>query len=156
MSQPRRVDQNALRTNQVFIIALLLIAFVGNIVPLVAFIAAVMLIGALYPAARLFVLIYQHALKPSGLVKPDVIEDNPEPHRFAMLLGGIFSMLATLSLIVGWSAIGWALALLVVFLAGLNLFVGFCAGCFMYYQLNRFGVAGFDRAPLANPNQKVG
>ncbi len=29
---------------------------------------------------------------------------------------------------------------LVVFVAAVNLFLGFCAGCFMYYQLARRGI----------------
>ncbi len=33
-------------------------------------------------------------------------------------------------------------------LAALNLFVGFCVGCFVYYQLNRLGVPGFLHSPL--------
>jgi hypothetical protein len=41
------------------------------------------------------------------------------------------------------------LAWLVVTLAALNLFLGFCAGCFVYYQLNRLQVPGFDHRPLA-------
>jgi hypothetical protein len=33
-------------------------------------------------------------------------------------------------------------------LAGLNLFLGFCLGCFTAYRLNRLGLPGFDRSPL--------
>ena len=27
-------------------------------------------------------------------------------------------------------------------------FLGFCAGCFVYYQLSKLGVPGFDRRPI--------
>lgn len=144
----RKVDQNALRTNQALIILFLLVAFVLDIPALVIFIAAVMVIGALFPSARLFVLVYKHVLKPAGIIKPDVIEDNPEPHRFAMGLGGIVTTAASVALLAGVTALGWGLAFLVVGLAALNLFAGFCAGCFVYYQLNKLGVPGFDRAPI--------
>jgi hypothetical protein len=144
----RRVDQSALRVNQAFIIGLLLTAFLADIPLLVVFVAVTMVLGALYPPARLFVLLYQQVLKPLGLLKPDVIEDNPEPHRFALALGGVFTTFSALTLFTGLTAIGWGLAILVVVLAALNLLAGFCAGCFVYYQLNRLGVPGFNRAPL--------
>lgn len=144
----RKVDHSALRTNQAFIISLLILAFVLTAWPLVAFVSAVMLIGTLFPQAGLFKLVYFKVLKPAGIVKPDVKVDNPEPHLFAQLLGGIFTLLSTLALIVGGSVIGWGLAWLVVALAALNLFAGICVGCIFYYQLNRLGVSGFSRAPI--------
>jgi len=148
MSAARKVDQNALRTNQAIIIILLIAAFILEATALVAFVAIVMISGALYPPARLFVRFYQHALIPSGLLKPDVIEDNPEPHRFAMGVGGLFTAGSTLALLAGASMIGWILSGIVIVLAALNLFLGFCAGCFVYYQFNKLGVPGFDYAPV--------
>lgn len=144
----RRVDHSALRTNQAFIIALLLAAFILNLWPLVAFVSAVMLVGTLWPGAGLFKRIYQHILRPLGLVRPDVRVDNPEPYLFAQGLGGVFTLAGALALIAGWDVLGWALVWLVIALAALNLFAGFCAGCFIYYRLNRLGVPGFSRAPI--------
>lgn len=148
-SDMRYVDQSALRTNQAFIIAFLLLAFVLDLWLLVAFVSAVMLIGTLWPQAGLFKRIYRHVLKPGGLVKPDVIPDNPEPHRFAQALGGVFTLGAVIAFLLSVPLIGWALAWVVIVLAVLNLFLGFCAGCFVYYQLNRWGIPGFVRAPLS-------
>jgi hypothetical protein len=51
--------------------------------------------------------------------------------------------------LVGASAGGWVLTWLVVVLAALNLFVGFCAGCAVYYWLNRLKAPGFTKAPPA-------
>jgi len=42
--------------------------------------------------------------------------------------------------------VGWALIIVVIVLASLNLFAGWCAGCTMYYWLNRLGVPGFTRS----------
>lgn len=144
----RKVDQSALRVNQAFIIGLLLLAYVLDSVWLAAFVGVVMLLGTAVPGLSLFKRIYQHVLKPASLVKPQVITDNPEPHRFAQGFGGVVVALAVIALLAGQSVIGWALVGLVIVLAALNLFVGFCAGCFVYYQLNRLGVPGFARSPI--------
>src|SRR5579859_1508452 len=145
----RKVDHSALRTNQAFIITLLVLAFVLNAWWLVAFVSAVMLIGTAFPQAGLFKAVYFKVLKPAGIAKPDVKIDNPEPHLFAQGLGGVFTLLSTVALLVGGGAtVGWALSWLVVALAALNLFAGICVGCIVYYQLNRLGLRGFDRSPI--------
>ena len=146
--QDRRVDHSALRTNQAFIIGLLILAFVLNAPILVAFVCAVMVIGTINPSAGLFKAVYFYGLKPNGIVKPDVKQDNPEPHLFAQGLGGVFLLFASIALFAGVGALGWGLTWLVIALAALNLFAGICVGCIMYYQLHRFGVPGFTRAPL--------
>jgi len=145
----RKVDQSALKVNQGFIIAFLLLAFVVDSVWLVAFVAVVMLLGTAVPSLSLFKRIYQHGLKPAGIIKADIITDNPEPHRFAQGFGGVVVALAVLALLAGQTVLGWALVGLVVVLAALNLFLGFCAGCFLYYQLNKLGVPGFVRSPIS-------
>ena len=144
----RKVDQSALRVNQAFIIGLLILAFVLDNVWLVAFVGAVMLLGTAVPSLSLFKRIYQHGLRPAGIVKPDVVADNPEPHRFAQGLGGVVVAGSVAALLGGQAVLGWTLAWVVVALAALNLFLGFCAGCFVYYQLNRLGVPGFAHGPL--------
>ena len=144
----RTVDQSALRVNQVFIIGLLLLAFVLDVVWLVAFVGVVMLLGTAVPSLALFKRVYQHLLKPSGIVKPDLINDNPEPHRFAQGFGGIVVVASVIFLLSEQSVIGWALTWLVIVLAALNLFLRFCAGCFVYYQLNKLGIPGFGQNPV--------
>jgi hypothetical protein len=140
------VDHSALRTNQAFIIGLLVLAFIFNAPWLVGGVALVMLAGT---AARRpgFGLIYSTALKPLGWVKPDVLRDNPEPHRFAQGLGGSFLAAAVLAFLLGAPGLSWGLTWLVVALAALNLFAGFCAGCAVYYWLNRLSVPGFVKTP---------
>ena len=147
-SEVRRVDHSALRTNQATIITLLVLAFVLDTPLLVAFVAAVMLIGTAFPEAGLFKAVYARVLRPAGLARPDVRIDNPEPHRFAQGVGGAVLAVAILSFAGGIAALGWALSWMVVALAALNLFAGICVGCLMYYQLHRLGVKGFDRGPI--------
>lgn len=144
----RKVDHSSLKVNQAFIIAFLILAFVLNSVWLVAFVAAVMLLGTAVPSLSLFKRVYQHVLRPAGLVKPSVLVDNPEPHRFAQGFGGVVLLAAIAALGAGAAVIGWVLVGLVVVLAALNLFLSFCAGCFVYYQLHRLGVPGFARGPI--------
>ena len=144
----RNVDHSALKVNQAFIITLLVAAFVLDAEWLVVFVTAVMLIGTAFPALSLFKRVYLHVLRPAGLVKPNVIADNPEPHRFAQGFGGVVLLGAIGALYGGAATLGWALVALVVVLAALNLFLGFCAGCFVYYQLHRLGVPGFARGSI--------
>jgi hypothetical protein len=144
----RRVDHSAIRFNQAMIIVLLALAFVLNSVPLVAFVSLVMLVGTAVPRLALFQDIYRFLLRPTGIIKPDVIVDNPEPHRFAQGFGGVVAGLGIVTLLTGAAVAGWALTWLVILLAAANLFLGFCAGCFVYYQLNRLGLPGFRHSPL--------
>lgn len=144
----RKVDQSSLRVNQAFIIALLIPAFILDSLLLVALVSLVMLLGTAIPRLSFFKGIYSRILRPIGLIKPDIKRDNPEPHRFAQGFGGVVLLLAVVAFLLGVPAAGWALVWIVIGLAGLNLFLGFCAGCFIYYQLNRLEVPGFERSPI--------
>jgi hypothetical protein len=162
MSEPiTRVDHSALRVNQATIILLLIIAFVINVPWLVALVGLVMLIGAVFKQPG-FKFIYAGFLKPRGIVKPDVLADNPEPHVFAQGMGGAVLAIAVLAFLLNSLVIAWALTWLVIALAALNLFAGFCAGCFVYYWLGRLQLPGFSKQPPANtfpgmrPSHKVG
>jgi hypothetical protein len=145
----KSVDHTALRVNQAAIIGLLFVAFIFNAPLVVALVAAVMTYGAAthQPGFR---VLYTGFLKPRGLVEPDVITDNPEPHIFAQGFGAAVLWIGAIDLFAGLTVFGWGLTWLVAALAALNLFVGFCAGCAVYYWLNRFNVPGFIKAPPPN------
>jgi len=142
----RKVDHSAIRTNQAFIIGLLVIAFVLDAAWLVACVSAVMLIGTFFPNIALFKAVYWFLLRPLKIARPDVRRDNPEPHLFAQGVGGAVLLAATLAFLAGAPVVGWTLAWVVVALAALNLLAGICVGCLMYYWLNRLGVPGFKYA----------
>jgi hypothetical protein len=131
------VDHSALRVNQACIISLLIIAILLNTPWLVAAVAAVMLAGTAHPALAAFQQLYRQLLRPARLVRPDVREDDAAPHRFAQGLGGAMLAIAAGALFAGSALAGWILAGVVITLAAVNLFFGFCAGCFMYFQLAR-------------------
>lgn len=144
----KQVDHAALRTNQTFIIALSIAAFVTEHVWLAAAVGLAMFIGTMRSVPA-FGFIYKRLLKPLGWVKPDVIRDNPEPHRFAQGFGSVVMIAGAVALFVGAAVLGWALVWLVIALAALNLFGGFCVGCALYYWLNRLHAPGFSQSPPA-------
>jgi hypothetical protein len=139
------VDHAALRTNQAIIIGLLVAAFVADAPALVALVGALMLLGSAQSRTA-FVAVYR-LLRKTGRIRPEILQDNPEPHRFAQLLGGIFLALSTAAFVAGAADAAWALAGVVVLLAGINLFAGVCVGCAMYYWLGRLHLPGFSKAP---------
>jgi hypothetical protein len=142
------VDHAALRSNQAMIIVTLLVAFVVDAVLLVGLVAGLMLAGTAL-GTQAFRWVYVGALKPSRLVRPDPVPDHTAPHRFAQGLGGAFLVAAGLALVLAAPLVGWALVWLVMVLAAVNLLLGFCVGCFVYYWLARWRMPGFSHAPPA-------
>ncbi|HAE23396.1 MAG TPA: DUF4395 domain-containing protein [Spirochaetaceae bacterium] len=140
------IDHSALKANQYSIIFLALSAFVLDLPVIALSTAAVMILGTLIGKPG-FIPIYTLALKPLGLLKPDPIEDNAAPHRFAQGFGGVVLLGASLLALAGAQLAGWALVWLVIFLAALNAFAGFCVGCFIYYRLSRLRLPGFTQNP---------
>lgn len=146
MTGLKPVDHSALRTNQAVIIGLSLLAFVFDLGWLAGFVSLVMLLGMLAGRPG-FGFVYHRVLNPLGWAQADVVHDNPEPHRFAQGFGGVVLMGGTILLFWGASGLGWALVWLVIALAALNLFGGFCVGCAMYYWLGRLNMPGFVKSP---------
>jgi uncharacterized membrane protein YhaH (DUF805 family) len=135
-------DRTTLRVNQAFIITFLVVGFLLNQPVFVVFIAAVMAIGTAFPQAALFQRLYRDVLRPAKLLQPDLHAEDPAPHRFAQGMGAGVLILALIGFIVGALSLGWALTIVVIVLAAVNLVFGFCAGCFVYFQLQRFGLIG--------------
>jgi hypothetical protein len=130
-------DRTALRVNQALIITLLAIGFVANLPWLVVFVCAVMAVGRVFPKAALFQRLYRDVLRPSGLLRPDLHVEDAAPHRFAQGMGAAVLLVASAALFAGAAVLGWGLAFVVIALAAINLIFGFCAGCFVYFQLQR-------------------
>ncbi len=137
----KKVDTTALKFNQVSIIVLAGLGFVLNQPWLVLLVGLVLAFGTIAPGAALFKQIYLKILKPAGLLKANVIDDDPAPHQFAQGVGALFLLTASAALfLLPASLVGWVLVLIVVVLAAVNLIFNFCAGCFVYYHLNRLGL----------------
>lgn len=140
------VDYAALYTNQAFIIGLNIIAYVIDAPWLAAVVTVFMFVGTIVGVPA-FGFVYKFALRPWGWVKPDVIQDNPEPHRFAQGFGAVVMLVSLATLGIGAIGLGWGLIWLVIALAALNLFGGFCVGCAFYYWMKRLNLPGFEKAP---------
>jgi hypothetical protein len=145
-------DRSVLKVNQ----AILMVGIgVGYLVGLayrgVAWIllglAVMMLAGVASPSLNLPRQLYVHVLRPSGIVKPRIVQEDPAPHRFAQLLGGVFLAAASVFVITGILLVAWVLAWIVVALAFLNFAFNICVGCIMYAQLVRVGLLPLGREP---------
>lgn len=145
-TQIGQVDHNALRTNQAVIIAILAAAYLFDIALLGFICGGLMLIGSLLGKPA-FLPVYR-LLQAVKLVGPDLQPDHKEPHRFAQLVGALVLLAASLGFLANLSILGWSLTIVVIMLAGLNLFLGFCLGCTIYYWLARLGFPGFDKKPI--------
>ncbi len=142
----QKVDHARLKSHQIIIVALNVLAFILNLPILAALVALAMGIGTVLKVPS-FGFVYKYLLKPRGWMKPDVLDDNPEPHRFAQLMGFVFMTAGSIALFLGATVLGWGLVWLVAALAALNAFGGFCVGCAVYYWLNRLHLPGFTKQP---------
>jgi hypothetical protein len=128
------------------IIGLLVGAFIADLAWLVALVGLIMAAGSLLGVPG-FGPVYR-LLRSARLLKPDIVADHPEPHRFAQALGAAFLLAGAFGLALGLAA-GWVLTWIVIGLAALNLFGGLCVGCLLYYWLSRLGAPGFTKSPPA-------
>jgi hypothetical protein len=109
--------------------------------------AVMMLAGVASPSLNVPRILYTQALRPSGIVKPRIVQEDPAPHRFAQLLGGVFLAAASVFVIANVLLVAWVLAWIVAALAFLNFAFNVCVGCIMYAQLVRIGVLPLRREP---------
>ncbi len=144
---PRYVDQYQIKVSHGITIGLLLTAFIVDHWLPVALAATAQIMNSTGLPFTPYRLIYRHIILPLNIIQPHWEPDNPEPHRFASLVGGLFDLAGLLALWAGLPLLGWALVWIVITLANLKLWVNFCAGCWIYYQLHRLRVPGFTQAP---------
>jgi len=136
-----RVDTHLAKFSQAGTVLLSALAFLLNQPIIVVIAAIILLISALAPSISPFRLVYRYAVIPMHLMRPRIVEDDPAPHRFAQGVGAAFLIASSLILyLTSATALGWGLDLIVFALASINLTVGFCTGCFVYYHLGRMGV----------------
>ncbi len=136
-----RVDTHLAKFSQAGTVMLTGLAFIINQPVIVLVTALVMTLAALIPEYSPYRLVYRRIVLPLKLWQPRIAEDDPAPHRFAQGVGAVLLIAAALVLFLTTATVlGWILNLIVFVLAGINLTVGFCAGCFVYYHLGRLGM----------------
>ena len=136
-----RVDTHLGKFSQACTVVLAALAFLFS-QPIIVLITAIILaIAALAPSISPYRLLYRGIVLPLHLWQPRIVEDDPAPHRFAQGVGAVFLIAASIILfLTKATAVGWTLDLIVFVLAAINLIIGFCAGCFVYYHLGRLGL----------------
>jgi hypothetical protein len=138
-------DRSVLKVGQVFIMGVNILAFALGYVLQVRYawvlsllIGLIMLGGLANPNLALFKQLYLRVLKPRGMVKPNVVQEDATPHQFAQGVGGSFLLAAAIAFLAGAPEVGWVLVWIVIVLAFVNFAFDFCVGCQMYFQLDRF------------------
>ncbi|MBN1304291.1 MAG: DUF4395 domain-containing protein [Anaerolineales bacterium] len=144
--QLKKVDHTALVINQLTVIVLNMLAFILDQPWLALFVGLALLAGTIIGKPG-FAFLYRFIFKPLGIAKPHVLADNPEPHQFAQGFGSVVMLTGAAFLSGGFDIAGWGLVWLVIALAALNVFAGFCVGCFVYYWLTRLKAPGFSKSP---------
>ena len=129
-------DRSALRFGQISLIVVLAAGFVLGIEALIYL--GVYMLGAALVAPRVApqLLLYR-ALVRRGVVRTEIHDEDPTPHRFAQKMGFGVLLIGTVSSIVGLSGVAWGASIVVMALALVNVTTGFCAGCFVHAQLAR-------------------
>jgi len=124
------IDARAPRTNQAIVGTLSLLAAITGWWPIFGVLAGQLTIGLLF--GRRYCLpcfLYFEVIQP--LVGEGPIEDS-RPPRFANVVGAVFLGAATIFYLIGFSAIGLALGLIVAALALVAAITGLCVGCEIY------------------------
>ena len=145
------IDANAPRFNQAVIGTLALVAFLTGWWPLLAILAAQLAIGlTLGRRWCLPCLAYFELVQPR--VGEGPVEDS-RPPRFANKVGVVFLGAAAIALALGFTILGWALALLVAGLAVGAAATGICAGCEIYKVLAR--IRGIELCAMCVPGEPL-
>jgi hypothetical protein len=129
-------DRSALRFGQISLIVVLAAGFVLGIEALI-YLGVYMLGAALVAPRYAPQLLLYRALVRRGVVRTEIHDEDPTPHRFAQKMGFGVLLIGTVSSIVGLSGVAWGASIVVMALALVNVTTGFCAGCFVHAQLAR-------------------
>ncbi|MFI5285971.1 MAG: DUF4395 domain-containing protein [Candidatus Dormibacteria bacterium] len=145
-------DRSVLKVNQAILMTLIVVGYVIGLAYHPAawalpVLAVMMLAAVASPSFNVPRLLYLRWLKPAAIVKPRVVQEDPAPHRFAQLVGGVFLVAASIFVFTGLLLVAWALAWIVAALAFLNFAFNICVGCIMYAQLVRVGLLPLTREP---------
>lgn len=139
-----QVDHAEIKLGQIFTMLMSGAAFALSDPKWLIALGAIFLITGLFRSFSPFVLVYRHVVRPLKIMRSDYRLDNIQPHAFGQLIGAVTVAISVALLYSGYNTAGWIIVLVLI---GLTLvsYLGWCIGCFMYYQLNRLGLKGFFR-----------
>ena len=143
-------DRSVLKVNQMILMVVIVVGYLVGLAYsgaawVLPVLAVMMLTAVASPALNLPRQLYIHVLRPSGIVRPRIVQEDPAPHRFAQLVGGAFLVAAGLAAVLGQLTVAWTLGWVVIALASLNLVLDICVGCIVYAQLVRVGLFPLGR-----------
>ncbi len=146
-------DRSVLKVNQAILMGGIVAGYAAGFawhpaILVLPLLGLMMLTAVASPSANLPRQLYLRVLKPRRLVRPRIRQEDPAPHRFAQLVGGVFLVAASLNALFGLDAVAWILGWIVVALAFLNFAFDICVGCIVYAQLVRAGLF-----PLRRPSR---
>jgi len=139
-----QVDHAEIKTGQLLTMLIAVVAFVTKEPAWLMALVLFFLVTAFYRPASPFVLVYRFFIKPFGLMQSDYRLDNIQPHAFGQLVGALTVAVCLTLLYLDYLTAGWIILWILI---GLTLvsWLGWCIGCFLYFQLNRLGLKGFFR-----------
>ncbi len=144
------VDHGALLFHQSMVVLAFLIAYFTNSIYLVMSQIVVFIFTVASLELSPYVVVYRLVIQPLNMVKRDLRQDNMRAHKFAFYIGLIVSLLASFALVNDMVFVGWAMVWLIIVLGSIAV-VGWCAGCYSYYILNKIGFNGyFSDCPVNN------
>jgi hypothetical protein len=139
-----KVDKSGIKFNQIMIVLLVSVSFILNLPLLIALTSIIMIIGSTFPDISIFRIVYLNIIKPLRILKPEIAVESNAPHLFSHAMGGIVLLISFLLLEFietnSGAIIGWSISIIVAVLAFVNITLNFCAGCFLYFQLQKMGL----------------
>ena len=131
---PALVDPRAPRFGQA-LTALGLVTAIALQIPALVYAVAVVLGAAVLSGWRVDLYATLWKQGAMSVLDPPAEHEPAAPHRFARLLGAVFTAAGSVALLAGLPLVGYVLAGVVAVLAGLAATTGFCLGCRMYRQV---------------------
>jgi len=139
-----QVDHAEIKTGQILTIAMAGAALFLQDPRLLMVLGVIFLFSGTVRQLSPFSWLYRGVVLPLGLLRSDYRLDNIQPHKFGQLVGAFTVLLALGLFYLGYPFATWAVVAALILLTLVS-FLGWCIGCFLYYQLNRLGIRGFFR-----------
>ena len=136
------VDHAEIKTGQLLTIAIAALSIYLNEERILIGLGVVFLLTALVRPLSPFGLVYKALLRPLKVMSSDYRLDNMQAHNFGQLIGALTVAVAVVLMMQGYELAGWAVVWVLIGLTATS-YLGWCVGCFLYYQINRMGLNGF-------------